>query len=504
MKTPIESKGKVITVKLIGKNTVIYAIGNVCFRFASFLLIPLYTHTLSMNEYGLLVTLLMTIQIMIVIMGLGNRSAFIRFASEYERKNLMRDLLGSCILINMAGGAIVTSISVLFLLPFFRRILHTDHVIQYIALACFVAMAQSLSIHILSYYRARNEGLKFMLGSGTAALLLIITNFVFLMILRKGVIGALIAQIISFGAIWVVVFFKVISKTGIGVSKQLIGKLVKFGFPLVFAMSGDYITDLSAFFLLSYFGSLEQVAIYSLGYKIAQISIMVLILPFHLAYEPFVYANITAQGIRTTISKLMTYLMLCFVFVAFGITFVSRGLLPLIGPPEYSSAYPVIFLMLPAIAFRGMYYVGESLLHIKNKTYVTATTVSVLTMLSVILNYLLIPQFGMYGAIFVFSFTIISIAVLLMILGVKVFPIPLEFKRLTIAFALLLSFLFLVFFLSKTNVYVYYSILPIVACACIVFLYFWDFFDDKEKSAIKGIIWKIKGIVKPPIFLIKN
>ena len=123
--------------------------------------------------------------------------------------------------------------------------------------------------------------------------------------------------------------------------------------------------------------------------------------------------------------------------------------------------------------------------------YVTGTTVTVLTILSVILNYLLIPHFGMYGAIFVFSLTLISIAVLLMIMGIKAFPIPLEVRRLVIAFTLLISFLLLVLLLSKTSTYIYHSILPIVACASIAFLYLGAFFDDQEKSAIKGILWKI-------------
>lgn len=481
-----------MNIKLAGKNAVIYAIGNVGLRAASFLLIPLYTHTLSMSEYGLLVTLLMTIQIMIVFVGLGSRSAFIRFASEYDSENLMGELLGSSILINIAGGAIVTCISLVFLLPFFRNVLHTEQVIEYIGLACFVAMAQSLSIQILSYYRARNEGMKFMIASGTAALLLIVTNFMFLKIFDQGVKGALIAQIISYGGLWLIVSLIVISKTGIGMSVRLMRKVIRFGFPLVFAMSGDCITDLSAYYFLSYFSSLEQVAIYSLGYRIAQISIIVLILPFHLAYEPFVYANINMQGISATIAKLLTYLMLCFAFVAFCITFFSRDLLPLIAPPEYSPAYLVIFLMLPALAFRGVYYVGESLLHVKMKTHITGTTVTVLTVLSVILNYLLIPKYGMYGAIFVFNFTFISIAVLLMIMGIKSFPIPLEVNRLIISVAILFFFLLLVFLLSGTNTYIYYSIIPFVFFAGLAFLYFGTFFSEHEKAAIKGVFKKIK------------
>ena len=96
---------------------------------------------------------------------------------------------------------------------------------------------------------------------------------------------------------------------------------------------------------------------------------MVLILPFHLAYGPFVYANIKTPGIQDTISKVLTYLMLCFAFVALGIAYVTRDLLGIIAPIEYFAAYQFTFLMLPILAFRGIYYIGESLLYISNKTW---------------------------------------------------------------------------------------------------------------------------------------
>lgn len=486
-----------MNLKLFGKNALIYAIGTICLRAASFLLIPLYTRFLSVSDYGLLVTLLMTIQIMVFFIDWGTGKGFTRFAAEYESKNLIGHLLSSTILIIIVGGSIVTGLSVLFLLPFFRSILHTDQVLEYIVLTCCAATTLSLYVHITSYYRARNEGVKYMIVNFSASMLLIVVNLVFLVIFHQGIRGALMAHIITYGGLWLFVSLNVFSNTGAGFSMQLMGKLFRFGFPLVFAMSGDLITQASALFFLSYFLNLEQVAIYSLGYKIAQIASMILILPFQLAYEPFVYAHINKPEIRVTIAKLLTYLILAFVFVAFGIAFVSRDLLRVIAPPEYFSAYLVIFLILPGIAFTGVYYIGESLLHIRNKTYITGITVTVTTVLGVLLNYLLIPRWGIYGIIVVFNVTIISTAVLLMILGVKAFPIRLELRRLGIAGILLVSFLTIVFLLSETSPYVYYSVLPIVVCVGMAFIYFGNFCDNHEKAVLRNVLHGILSKATP-------
>jgi O-antigen/teichoic acid export membrane protein len=481
-----------MNLKLFGKNALIYAIGNIGIRASSFLLIPLYTHSLSISDYGKLVTLLPTIQIMIVFMGLGTLNAFIRFAKEYARKNQIGHLLGSTILINILGGLLVTAISISLLLPFFRKVLHTHDVLGFVILTCFAAFFQSLCHHAISYYRAMNEGMRFMICCASALLLLVVTNLVLLLILRQGVKGALMAQILTYGGLWLFILFNVVSKTGFAFYRQLASKVFKFGFPLVFAMSGDLVTDASAVYLLSLFSGLEVVAVFSLGYKITHVAVIALVLPFHLAYEPFVYANITAPGMRTTIGKLLTYFMLCFAFVAFGIAFTARYLVPVIAPPEYSMAYLVTLLMLPGIAFRGVHYVGESLLHVKNKTQVTGLVVTIFTVLSVIMNYFLIQLWGMFGAIVVFSFTVVSAAVVLMLLGMRCFPITLETHRLGIAGALSISLLSLVFFLSKTSFYVYYSVVPLAACVSIVLLYFGGFFDIQERSLIRGTLHRVK------------
>ena len=486
-------------LKVLGQNVITYAMGNISLRIASFLLIPLYTHTLSISEYGLLMTLLMTAQILITIIGLGTPTGFMRFAEEYEQMKLIGRLLCSTILIQVAAGVAITGMIVLFLLPFFRQVLHTDAVLDYLVLTCVSALLQSLYDHTIAYYRVRNKAVKFMVACLSAFMILIVFNFIFLVVFHKGIKGVLFAQIVTYGALWMLVLLNILTKTGLGASKQIMTKLLKFSFPLVFAISGFVISNVSAVYLLSYFLSLEQVSIYSLAYKIASIAGIILILPVQLAYEPFVYANIRNPGIQTAIANILTYVMASFAFVAFAIVFVFRDLISVIAPPEYYPAYPVLFLMLPAIAFRGVYYIGESLLNITNQTKFVGITVAVVTAMSVILNYILIQLWGIYGAIFVFNFTLISPALVLIIRGMQSFPIQIEWRRLGTVAVFLALFLLLVFSLRKTDDYLFYSLNIAVALASMAFLCFGSFCDASEKMAIRGLVHGIQSKLRTSI-----
>jgi O-antigen/teichoic acid export membrane protein len=482
-----------LNFNLLFKNAATYAIGNIGMRLASFLLIPLYTHSLSIDDYGILVTLLLTIQVLITITGLGTPKGFIRFAEEYDRQNSIGRLLGGTICINIFSGVLVTAVCVFLLLSFFREILHTGEVFEYILLACFVALSQSLFDIIISYFRIKNEGIKYVVTCLSVFVILIASTFVFLRLFFLGVKGVLIAQILTYGGAWLFVLLMVVSKTGIGVTAKDIKAIGKFSFPLVFAMAGDKIGGMSTLYFLSYFASLKQVAIYSLGNKIAAIAVMVLILPFQLAYEPFVYANINTEGIKSAIARLMIYFILFFSFVAFGIVFIFRDMLAVIAPPEYYPAYSIVFLFLPTSAAIGIYYIAESILNIENKTQIVGTVVTIFTILQVILNYFLIKVWGIYGAIGTLYIIRFGLVLVLLTAGMKFYPIPIEWKRLSISGMVLAIFLCSVYFLQKANDLLFYSLIPGIAAVVLIYIYFGNFCTYNEKRYIKDFVHNLRS-----------
>ena len=93
-----------------GKNALAYAIGNIGLRAASFLLIPVYTHSLSLADYGLLATLLAVTQILAIMIEAGLGKAQLRFTPEYREQGRLGQLLGTSILMSFLNGAIAPAI----------------------------------------------------------------------------------------------------------------------------------------------------------------------------------------------------------------------------------------------------------------------------------------------------------------------------------------------------------------------------------------------------------
>ena len=477
----------------LGKNAFFYAIGTAGLRTASFVLIPIYTYSLAMDDYGLLAVLLQTAQIMMIIMSVGSRTALVRFAKEYEDKNQIGILLGTSTFINVAAAAAVT-IATLFLSPLFGDVLHTGHASSYLFLTCVAAAFNSLSIHLVTYYRAGQDGMKVTLANLAGAASLILLTMIFLRVLHLGVHGALLAQAIIYGLLTAFLFVTISSRIVMGVSLSLAWDLIRFGLPLILVMAGGLIIQTSGLYFVSYFRGLEEVGVYSLGAKMAQIAEMVLILPFVMAYEPFVYSHIGDLRLWTAISRLLTYLMMAFAFVACGIVFIARGVLPIIAPPAYSSAYLVIFLTLPSLAFRGVYYIGESLLFIEKKTHLVGSVVTTFTVAGVALNYVLIWRWGMYGAVAAFALTTVCIGATVLKMGLGMSLVRIERKRLCVAATLLFGFLATVYALHNASDYVYYSVVPSSVCVGTLLLYASSFIKEDERRAIQAFFGRARGL----------
>ncbi len=479
-----------MNLSAFGKNAFLYLLGNVCVRASGFVLIPLYTYSLSLADFGVLATLLVTIQMMTLLMGMGTDKGFLRFASEHQERGLLGGLLGTTLAINCAGALTVTALCLL-LSPFFARILNTPDVTVCLLLACGVAFAQALFDRTVIYFRAKNQAAKFLMTTVPVLLLLIGANVFYLVIFHQGVKGALQALILAYGTVWIVVFLSLARKIRLSVSLDISKRLLHFSLPLVSAQAAGFAMDMFAVYFLGYFAGQEEVAIYSLGYKIAQVAVMVCILPFQLAYEPFVYANLGDSEVRSTVPRLLTYLLVAYAIVSSGLAYLTRPILAIAAPPEYYAAYQVVLFMLPASGFVGVYYVAESLLGIAHKTWLAGGIITFSTLVALSLYYSLIPAWGIYGAIIVFSLSRIIMAVVSMAAGIRAFPVRLEYTRLGAGGALFLFLLGLIYFLFRSPSYLYYTVVPAAALLAVILLYSSALIEDRERSRVRGLVHAI-------------
>lgn len=480
-------------LKSFSKNTIIYSIGTVALRFTAFLLIPLYTHYLSKSEFGLLQTLLFTIQVIITINDFGLRSAIIRFFSDYADKNKLNYLLGSSVIIIVINSLFILFIFSIIPDSIIASLFNIEIIPNLIILTATAGIAQTLSLNILSYFRAVENSKLYMLLSISTSIVLIVLTYILLSVFEFGIVGVFIAQTFSFGLMWLLTLIWIFTKHGLKVEKTIVFKLIKFGFPLIFAMSGDLIINTYGSYQLGANSGLEDVAIFSLAYKIAIITVMVLIGPFQMAYEPYVFKNKGNPKLTNSISRISVYAILLFSIISIFILISFRDLIYLVGGKEYTDAYLVIFLLLPGIGSTLFNYIGQSLLHINNKTKVTGTIVFLTTIFSLVLTYISISFSGLYGLVFSINFYLIVSSLLIFYYGIKEFPILIDVKRFIIILLITLFAFSFIYLISDLSTFLYYLLSLVLILIIFSWVSFGRFFSKDEKESIKFFIKDLKA-----------
>ena len=474
-----------MNLRVLGKNTSIYAIGNMMLRGVSFLLIPLYTHHLSLSDYGLLASLLVTIEFLLLFMSLGMRNTMERFCFEYSERNAEGMLVATTLVINLLWAALILAFCGGFLQPLFQQILHIEEVLFLIILTGSAATIQSVFLHMTAYYRARNNAMPFVIANIVAAVLIISSNLVFLKIFNLGISGALLAQIFSYGIVFLAVSIQIFFKIGFRLSTGILKELLSFGFPLIFSMSGQRLIGLGSMYILSMYAGLEIVGIYALGSKLAALLSIVLILPFQMAFQPFIYANLQKPDVRETTSRIFTYFCFALALISLGTLVGAKLVLPYIAPAEYGAAYLVILCLLPSIGLYGIVQFGEALLNIVRKTYISAILLGGAGLLSIPLNFMLIPRFEWLGAVATLNLIYLLSAGIIMWIGLRLYPVAIEWRRVAIALSMLTVFLSGIYLIQESHIIIFFLGSIFMALVSIGYLYFSNILTASEHESIK-------------------
>ena len=446
-----------VKLALLGKNIGIYSLGNIALRAAAFLLIPLYTRYLSVDSYGLLDLCIITMQILIIFMGLGMPQGLVRFYNKHELNNEAGILFTSSISLNLMG-CMAMGILIIILHGPMSRLIFSVESSPLLLLVSSVAVARSLTQSSLSYFRAKNQALAYTTIALGIMIGLMAFNVYFVIILKKGISGILYGYLIVYGVAAVTITAFILSKSKPRYSPYIARKLLVFGLPLIFSMSGWFIIQMSSRYFLANFSGLTEVGIYGLGYRIVTILQIVIVMPFQLAFGPFIFSHEKDLELKAKVSTILTYL-LALLFAATWLTgFLSKLIIKIMAPQEYQQAHMVVLLILPTIIAIGVYYWSASLLHLKNKTQWIGAFIACSAIVNVFLNLWLIPKYGWYGAAIATNISIFLAMALNFFSSQKFFKITFEKRRLyQLFFVFLVLCSVLIFTLELKNL-AYYGV----------------------------------------------
>ncbi|HYX35074.1 MAG TPA: oligosaccharide flippase family protein, partial [Oligoflexus sp.] len=397
-------------IKELGKHTSIYSLSSVAQSAMSFFLLPLYVNKFTTSEYGAYTLLLMCSGIGSAIFYLGINSALPSSYYEYSDEIDREKVFNASFYLTLAGAILLSILGLTIASPLSELIFNTPDYRWHIVVSCISSSFYILNQLILTYYRLKKKSVLVAGTSFASVAANLILVYVLLTFSNLGVWAPILTtvfiQIIVFG----IYFVNIGSCLRHGIMKREISAQMRFGILTVLSGLAAMAIEWSDRIFLKNILSLADVGVYSLALRLGSIATPLLITPFAMVWRPMIMElKNDTKNAQLVKHVLVLYCLASFAVILGSQLFTIDVFRWFVKTTEYhraSSLVPIVAAGIMAgglmnITCMGYLYVG--------KIGKMAVPYYICAPLSLLLNWQLIPRFGLSGA----AFTSLLINVLL-------------------------------------------------------------------------------------------
>jgi len=380
------------------KHSSIYAIGNIANRVGSFLLLPLYTHYLSVDKYGALELFYVTSSIISSVLSVGMAHATLRFYFEYDSLKERNKVVTTCLM-----SSALFSIPVVLLLSRFNTslanfIFGDPHYANTFNLVYAILVLELMRQIGLAYFRAKEYSTLYVIVCLFQLVLQVGCNVYTVGIRHMEVPGVLVGNLLSVFTGWLIIMCVVIKECQFSFDLSKMRAILKYTYPFIFTVMTGIILRNSDRIILRAFFSLREVGIYALAFKFGTLMQELFLDPFNLSFGAFRFSIMNEKDVKEKLVKIYNYLIMGLFFAGLGISLYSREVLRFLTDPSYWEASKLIPLIVLSFAAAGSGYTFQTGIYYTKQTKYMIYINSVSDTTTILLYMILVPRYGVFGA----------------------------------------------------------------------------------------------------------
>jgi O-antigen/teichoic acid export membrane protein len=409
----------------------------------NYLLVPLYTRVFLTGEYGIVTELYAYVSFFNIVFTYGLETAFFRYA-EKEKEN---PRVYSTSLISIITSSILfTAIIILLSNPIAAWMNETDHgkmLPKYISWFAMVLALDAISAIPFAKLRQENKAMRF----ATIKLIWIVVNVglnIFFLILcprlQHGVFSDFISKIydptmgigyvfisnLAASAIVLVCLTPEIFKINYTFDKKLWNTMIIYALPLMVAGFAGMVNETFDRIMLPRLvedkaSAISQLGIYGACYKLS-ILMSLFVQTFRYAAEPFFFSQSSSEKAQQTYARVMHYFVFMCAFIFLAIMMYIDIVKIFIGK-EYRGGLGVVPILLIANLCLGVFYNLSIWYKLTHMTRWGAWLSIIGAIITLALNFILIPIMGYMGAAWATLICYASMMIISWYVGQKYYPV---------------------------------------------------------------------------------
>ncbi len=490
--TPIPPKNRTVLLKYIKdtiKNSAVYGIGNVFVKLTGFILIPFLTDPeyLSVQDYGALGVLEAVNQIVISLMGFGLYNSLIRWYYEQSEEDKKATFFTSSAFI-IGFVTLICFITYYFKSEASLLLFDSEQYNEIIVLVMISTGLQALGVLPATLMRLQERAVFFTTTNIVKLVATLLVTIYLLFTGDNGLFAIYIGQIVGFSIYLIILLPYIFRNSVLKFHLPVFTEMLGYGTSMMMAGLAASSANVIDRFVLNSMSGLEEVGLYTLGFKVSSILKVLVITSVSMALTPLLFKKMNDTDSHRFYSKTMTYYGFGMIICIMGVSLFGKEALKIFtGSTVYWSSFSVIPILAFALFFVALSDVVNIGLRIKKKTSRITLMTAIASVLNLGLNILIIPFWGSEGAALASLVTQFIFFGGLFYFSNKVYPISFEWRKISLMFITGVVLIYGALLTNGMNLAIRLIVKTSAIILFPVILYFFSFYEKRELEQLQKI-----------------
>lgn len=486
-------------IKNTAKSSIIYGLGNVSTKLVGIVLLPLFTNTelLTIEEFGVLGVVDVSMQILVSLLSLSLYQAYFRWYWDKNYLEERRSIFFTIFIFLLLVVGIITLIS-FFTATSLSLLLFNKELFARVVFLMFGSSALQIISHLpLTMMRLEERPVLYTVTNVSKLVISLILTVLFLTKMNRGLEGIYEAQVIANIIAILITFTYTLKRLQPKINFPVLKEMLAYSLPLSIAsVSGIALATLDRY-VLNYRATLLDVGLYTLAFRIANTIRVFIVHSLQLALAPTIFKLMNHPDNKVIYARIMTYFSLLVVYASLGISIFGLEILTIFASDDiYHSAYKLIPIICLGIFFGTAKDIAINGLNIVKKTKIISVIVPLIAVFHLAINYLLIPLMGVYGAALASVISQLILLILVIFFAQKYYPIPFEYSRVFSILSLAIVLFFVGFQFNHLDIWIRLLIKTLIVIAYPIILWIASFPKDDERKWVLDFLNSATSIFK--------
>ncbi len=417
-------------IKSLAGDTVLYGLGSIIPRMLNFFLVIPHTRIFIPEEYSVVVNVYAWVAFLNIVYLFGMETTYFRFATRKgaDEQRVFRIAQTFVLAISFALSLTIAAFAVP-IANYFGVNYHVNF-IYWIAAIMFVDAAVSIPFARL---RLKRKALLFATAKILNVVILISLNFYFLTVVYDPSIGVgyvILANLIA-NLFYLIFFFSTLISWRPALDKEIFSAMFRYAFPIMLTGLPGMVNEMFSRVALESWLPANfypgQDAAHALGVFGACFRFSVImnlaVQAFRFAAEPFFFSHASDKNSPELFAKINHYFTILCSFILLSVV-INMDLLKYLLNSTYWEGLAIVPVLLIGYMFLGIYYNMSVWFKLTDKTYFGTIITTAGAIVTIGLNYLLIPRFGYMGSSWATLLSYFMMTAACYLLGQRYYPIP--------------------------------------------------------------------------------